>query len=240
VFAELVVVTVGCFTASFVNAAFATGGIYIILACSTAVFPISVAVPLQSAFAFSSLAARVVYFWSYIYWPVVAAFIFGSAIGVAAGASVFVTMPEAAISLLLSILLLFLVWAPPVNVSMPFNHPFFPVGIAHSFLGTVFGVGALLQPAILRTDLRKLQITATLAACLITMDCFKLTAYVYHGFRYSDYLYHIALATGAGVAGTFAGKRIEHQISENTFRIVFKWLITLVALRLLYRGLTLL
>lgn len=235
---ELVVITVGCFVASFVNAAFATGGIYIILACSTAVFPLTIAVPLQSAFAFGSLAARIGFFWSHIYWPVVAAFVGGSAIGVALGASVFVNMPEAAISLLLAVLLLILIWSPSTEISIPLKHPFLPVGIAHSFIATVFGVGALLQPTILRTGLRKLQITATLAACLLTMDCFKLTAYVYHGFQYSDYIPHIALATSAGFVGTWAGKQIEHQVSEKTFRFVFKWLITLVALRLLYRGLS--
>ena len=121
----------------------------------------------------------------------------------------------------------------------PLTWIFLPVGVAHSFLGTVFGVGTLLQPTILRTTLTKLQITGTLAACLLCMDVFKLTGYIAHGFDYSDYWPHIVCATIAGFIGTVAGKRVTHRVSEQTFRLVFKWLITLVALRLVYRGIVL-
>jgi uncharacterized membrane protein YfcA len=232
----LVVITLGSFVASFVNVAFATGGVYLLLAASTAVLPITAAVPLQSAFAFSSLLARIGYFWSHIRWPIVAAFALGAAIGVALGARVFVSLPEATIAGLLGCLLLVLIWFPTVGRRLPLKHPFFLVGGLHSFLATLFGVGALLQPAMLRTRLLKLQITATLAACLITMDVFKITGYVAVGFDYRDYLPHIALATVAGLLGTWAGKHVTHRISETTFRRVFKWLITVVALRLLYRA----
>ena len=121
----------------------------------------------------------------------------------------------------------------------PLTWIFLPVGVAHSFLGTVFGVGTLLQPTILRTTLTKLQITGTLAACLLCMDVFKLTGYIAHGFDYSDYWPHIVCATFAGFIGTVVGKRVTHRVSEQTFRLVFKWLITLVALRLVYRGIVL-
>ena len=209
------------------------------LAASSAVFPLTAAVPLQSVFAFSSLIARIAYFWSHINWPIVGAFAIGSIIGVTLGARIFVGLTEANIALLLGSLLLVFIWFPKVNWNIPFRHPFFLVGGLHSFLATLFGVGALLQPAILRTRLLKLQITSTLAACLITMDVFKITGYVSYGFSYIDYIPHIIFATIAGFAGTWAGKHVTHKISEQTFRLVFKGLITLVALRLLYRGVSL-
>jgi uncharacterized membrane protein YfcA len=95
----------------------------------------------------------------------------------------------------------------------------------------------LLQPAILRTRLLKLEITSTLAGCLLAMDTFKMIGYVSYGFNYWTYLPHIILATGAGFLGTWLGKQTTHLVSESTFRWVFKWLITLVALRLLLKGL---
>ena len=271
---ELLVVTAGGLLAAFINAAFATGGIYLILASSSFVFPLSVAIPLQSAFAFASLAARIAYFRQYIYWPIVGLFVIGSVFGVAIGSTVFVALPEATIALLLGLFLLVLIWMPSVrqdtgshntglhdtglhhagthiegtpdanskssafsNVQStgvtaqsvssrsvssqsttargivtesditkskatkhqtPLTWIFLPVGVAHSFLGTVFGVGTLLQPTILRTPLTKLQITGTLAACLLCMDVFKLTGYIAHGFDYRDYWPHIVCATIAG------------------------------------------
>ena len=317
---ELLVVTAGGLLAAFINAAFATGGIYLTLASSSFVFPLSVAIPLQSAFAFASLAARIAYFRQYIYWPIVGLFVIGSVFGVAIGSTVFVALPEATIALLLGLFLLVLIWMPSVrqdtglhntglhhagthiagtpgasskssalnNVQsagtakqsaeaqrssaqgassqsttargvvtesditkseatervakrnqQPLTWIFLPVGVAHSFLGTVFGVGTLLQPTILRTTLTKLQITGTLAACLLCMDVFKLTGYIAHGFDYRDYWPHIVCATIAGFIGTVAGKRVTRRVSEQTFRLVFKGLITLVALRLVYRAIVL-
>lgn len=232
-----VVITLGSFAASFVNAAFATGGVYITLISSLWVLPVSAAIPLQSAFAAGSLVARISYFRQYIRWPLVAAFLAGSLLGVYLGARTFVSLPENLIQLLLGLLLVLLIWLPKTRWKMPFRHPFFAVGIVHSYLGTVFGVGGVLQPIMLRTDLNKLAITGTLAACLLGLDAMKVVSYVSLGFSYFDYIPMILWATAAGFLGTWAGKRVTHMVSEATFRKVFRWLITLVALRLVYKGL---
>lgn len=232
----LIVITLGSFLASFVNAAFATGGSYVLLAASAAVLPLTAAIPLLSAFALSSQVARCHYFREHIRAPIVGASAIGSLIGVAIGARIFISMPEALISLLLGALLLILAWMPRVRARMPLRHPFFLVGLLHSFTSTLVGVGAFLQPAILQTGLDKRQITATLAACLLAMEIFKLAGYIAYGFDYLDYLPAVLLATLAGFAGTWAGARISGRISERTFRLVFRALITALALQLLYKG----
>jgi uncharacterized membrane protein YfcA len=233
----LVVIICASFAAAFVNAAFATGGVYIILLAATAVLPISAAIPLQSVLSAGSLVARIVYFWEHIDWRIVRTFVIGGAIGVYFGTRTFVALPEAAISVLLGIILLILIWMPKFNWRNPIKHPFFFVGVLHSYLGAVFGVGGVLQPFILRTKLLKLQITATLAICLFTLDVLKVWGYTSYGFNYLDYIPHIIGATVTGVMGTWAGKRANHLISEQLFRKVFKVMVSLVALRLIYKGL---
>lgn len=232
----LIIITLGSFIASFVNAAFATGGIYILLATSSSIFPLTVAIPLQSVLAFGSLLARVGFFWRHIHWPIVFTFGFGSLFGVYFGAKVFVSTPEHIISIGLGVLLLVMVWLPLTRWRLPIKHPFVFVGAIHSFIGMIMGVGGFLQASVLRTDLVKMQVTGTLAAGLVIMDVLKITGYVSHGFRYQDFAPHIILATIAGFAGTWAGKRVTHKVSERAFRLVFKWLITIVAMRLFYRG----
>ncbi|WP_171172990.1 sulfite exporter TauE/SafE family protein [Ruegeria sp. HKCCD8929] len=237
--ATLVVVTLGSFAASFVNAAFATGGVYITLIASVSVLPISAAVPLQSAFAAGSLMARIVFFWSHINWRIVRTFAFGCLFGVYFGTRSFVALPDAAISILLGVVLLILIWMPKNRIRIPIRHPFVFVGVAHSFLGALFGVGGVLQPLLLRTDLMKLQITGTLAACLLLLDVMKVTGYVSFGFSYFDYVPHIIGATLAGFVGTWAGKRVTHHVSEVLFRQVFRMLVSIVGLRLIYKGISL-
>ena len=232
----LLVVTLASFAASFVNAAFATGGVYVLLLGTLTVLPVSAAIPLQSPFSTGSLIARIGWFWRDIQWRIVATFVFGCLFGVYFGARAFIALPEGWIQVLLAILLMVLIWLPKTGGGWKVRHPFVYVGVVHSFVGTMFGVGGVLQSVIVRTDLRKVQITGTLAACMISLDVMKMASYVGYGFRYQDYVPHIVLATIAGFAGTWLGRRVTVHVSERAFRFVFRWLITLVALRLLWSG----
>jgi uncharacterized membrane protein YfcA len=234
----LITLTLGSFAASFVNAGFATGGVYILLLSSVSVLPVTAAVPLQSAFAFSSLVARIAYFRAHIRWRLVATFVLGGTVGVLLGTRSFAALEDNILRLLMGFVLLALIWLPRLPHLPGLKHPFLFVGVAHAYIASIFGVGGVLQPAILRTDLSKAAITGTLAACLLLLDVMKIAGYLSLGFDYLAFLPHIALATLAGIAGTWAGKRVTHHISDQMFRRVFRLLVSLVALRLIWTGLS--
>lgn len=230
-------ITIGCFLAALMNAAFATGGVYLMLASTTAVLPVGIAIPLQSMLAIASLVARIWLFRAHIHWPLVLAFVPMAGIGALFGIHTFASLNDDVIAILLGVVLLIMIWMPARRLVVNLRRPFMAVGLIHGYLGTVFGVGAVLQPAILRTGLVKVQITGTLAICLLALDIFKITGYVTIGFDYTDYGLHILLAVIAGILGSLVGKRITHHVSEAHFRLIFKILITVVALRLLLSGL---
>ena len=233
---SIIIITLGGFVAAFINAAFATGGVYILLASGSAVFPMTIAIPLMPLFAFSSLVARIFFFWKDIAWRLVIPVFIGSSVGVYLGVNTFIMIPEALLSLIIGCLLLLLIWVGSFKLPAGSSKIFVLVGMIHSFVATVFGVGAFLQPAILRTELVKLQITGTLAACMLSMDIFKVIGFSTFGFNYLTYLPHIIGATIAGFIGTWLGKRVTKKVSEIIFRRVFKWLVTLIALRLFFKG----
>ena len=110
------------------------------------------------------------------------------------------------------------------------------VGFIHSLLSTLFAYGALLHAIILRTDLRKHQVVGTLAACLTGMSVMKIVGYTLTGFDYRPFFQLIGVSIVAALIGTWIGKRVVDRISEVAFRIVFRILITVTALRLLYTG----
>ena len=232
----LVIITLGSLLAAFVNAAFATGGVYLLLAAGSIVFPMTIVIPLMPLLAFSSLVGRLLLFWKDIAWRIVLAVFIGSIFGVYFGVNVFVALPEAFLSIGIGILLIILIWFGNFKLPVNASKIFIIVGAVHSFIATVFGVGAFLQPAILRTELIKMQITGTLAACMLSMDIFKVFWFSNIGFDYLSYLPHILGATVAGLVGTWLGKRTTSMVSEQTFRRVFKFIVTLIALRLLFKG----
>lgn len=234
---EVLVISVGCFLAALVNAAVATGGVYIMLAVSSAVLPLAAAIPMQSALAAPSLVARIVTFWRHINWPIFLMFAPAAAVGVVVGAQIFVSLDEGAIALMLGALLLALVWLVPKGITLGLPRQFLYVGGLHGCFGTIFGVGLFLQPAILRTGLNRQQITGTLAVCLLGLEAMKAAGYVSFGFSYAEYWPHILAGAIAGVAGTLMGRRLGDKIPEQRFRMVFRLLVTLAGLRLLAKGL---
>ena len=230
------IILIASFVGSFVNAAFATGGAFLMLAISASVLPVSAIVPLHTAFMFGSLLARCYYFWRDIYWAIATPFVLGCIIGTTVGAKLYLDLPEFVIALVLGLLMLGSTWLPKFKWTVPMKHPFFVVGIFHSLLSTMFAYGALLHPLILRTELNKTQITATLAGSLLMMGILKFVGYVSFGFNYLDYIPLIVAATLAGFAGTWVGKRVSHHISETLFRQVFRIIMTVFAARLLFRA----
>ena len=233
---QLVVIALGCFLASIVNAALATGGIYITLAATTAVLPVGVAIPLQTVLALPSLLGRIYLCWRGINWQIARMFLPMAAVGSMIGAGVFVALDEGIIALSLGLLLLALIWLVPQGIKLGDPRRFLMVGGLHGFFGTIFGVGLFLQPAVLRTEMTRLQITGTLAVCLLGLDAMKAVGYVSFGFSYAEYWPHILAGAIAGVAGTLMGRRLGDKIPEQRFRMVFRLLVTLAGLRLLAKG----
>ena len=76
-----------------------------------------------------------------------------------------------------------------------------------------------------------------MAASLTGMAVFKIAGYAANGFDYRPFLLAIVLSIAAAFAGTWIGKLVIDRISEATIRTVFRLLVTLTALRLLYVGL---
>jgi uncharacterized membrane protein YfcA len=235
-FLEILVIACGCFAASAVNAAFATGGVHITLAASSAVLPLSAAIPLQAVLNAPSLLARIYSFRRQIHWPVFVMFAPAATLGAIAGARVFVSLDEGVIALCLGSLLLALIWLVPDGIRLKAPDRFRLVGVLHGFFSTIFGVGLFLQPAILRTELGRLQITATLAACLMALELVKGGGYIVFGFNYVEYWPHVVAAATASIVGNIAGQRLGGFVSEDRFRLVFKLLVTLVGLRLALKG----
>ena len=138
------------------------------------------------------------------------------------------------IAIAIASVMLVAIWLPAISWRPKLRHPWAIVGFVHSFLSTLFAYGALLHAVILHTKLSRRQIVGTMAVALTGMSVFKITGYTLNGFDYRPYFLTIALAVLAAFAGTWVGKAIIDRISETTFRFVFRALVTLTAVRLLY------
>lgn len=224
----------GSFLAAVSNAAFSSGGAMIVLAVTSTVLPVAAVVPIHSTLLIGSTASRAVVFRDHVDWHIAGPFLVGSCIAVAIASRLYFDLPERTIAVAIAVVMLVAIWLPAVSWRPRLRHPWAVVGFVHSFLSTLFAYGALLHAVILHTTLTRRQIVGTMAVALTGMSVFKITGYVLNGFDYTPYLVTIALAVAAALLGTWVGKLIIDRVSETTFRFVFRALVTLTAVRLLY------
>ncbi len=231
------IIVAGSFLAALSNAAFSAGGAMIILAITSTVLPVAAIVPIHSTLLIGSTASRAVLFRRDIDWKIAAPFLVGSVIAVALGARIYVELPETIIAAAISIVMLVAIWLPDIRWRPKVRQPWAIVGFVHSLLSTLFAYGAVFHAVILHTGLKKRQIVGTMAACLTGMSIFKITGYIGNGFDYTPYLRIIGFSVAAAFVGTWVGKLVIDRISEALFRRVFRLLVTVTALRLMYTGL---
>jgi uncharacterized membrane protein YfcA len=235
--ATFVVIVVGSFVASVINATFSVGGALIVLAITTTVLPVSAIVPVQSLLLIGSTATRTYAFREFIDWKITGPFLVGSSLGATIGAGLYFKLPDVFIASIISILMLISVWMPKLEWEPKFRHPWVIVGLMHSLLSTLFAFGVILHSVMLHTKLSRHQILGTMAGSLTGMAIIKISGYAYYGFDYSPYRFIIAAAIVVSFIGTWVGKSLVDKISEDKFRIGFRVLITITALRLMYVGL---
>jgi len=226
----------GSFASSAISAAFAVGGGFLMLAIVTSVIPISAVVPVHSATLLGTSVGRSLFFFRHVDWSITRPFIIGALIGAPLGARIYFNLPESVIAAVIGCMMLVTVWAPTIRWRPYFSHPFFYVGIVHTFLSSLFSFGGLMQALMLRTKLLKMQVIGTLAVSLLVMNVFKLIGYFSFGFDFKPYLGVIIAATCAGIPGALLGRRLVNSVSEEKFRLLFKIIMTAFAFRLLYRA----
>ncbi len=234
---RLLILGAASLAASMISACFSVGGGYVLFGALSWVLPMPVAIAMQSVMSFGSLFSRTHAFWAEIDWPIVRMFTAGSLVGVGAGLWLFLRTPEGILSLLLGLLLFVLAWAPKIRWKLRQDASYFSVGILHAVVSTLFGLGAILQPVLLRSSLARTAIVGTFATCIILLELVRTFGYASMGFSYFDYWPEILVATVTGLAGTYIGKRMVPKISEDGFRFVMRLFITALGLRFVQKGL---
>lgn len=236
----LILIPLICFAGAWLSTVAGMGGGLLIVAACTQILPLPAVVPLSSVFVMSGQIARVVQFHRHIAWGIARPFIPGSLIGAFLGTFIYLSLPEEAIALMLGAVMLWFSWVPSTpasrGIARRIPHPFFWVGIIHTFLSSMAGVGGLFQALMVNSPLKKEGVVATVAGTLLFMSLFKTVGYLTAGFDYRPWLGVILLSWLAGMLGSRIGRHSLHRVSDRFFRHLIRGMVTLFSLRLLWQA----
>ncbi len=136
---------------------------------------------------------------------------------------------------LMGVLILYAAWRPKSDaIDLPEKAAFGIAGMLGGTLGVVVGaVGPLIAPFFLRSDMNKNNIIATKALCQAYLHTLKIIAFASIGVEIVNEGAVLVMMASATIAGTYLGKFLLHRVDEGKFRLLYKIVLTCLALRLI-------
>lgn len=226
------------FFTSFLTAAFGIGGGVTLLAVMSQIVPAKAIIPVHGIVQLGSNTGRTLLMAKDVSWALLAYFLAGSVVGALVGGQIVVALPTAVLQLVLAGFILFMIWGPKLKISKSGNK-MYAVGGAFSTLLTMFvgATGPFVAASLKGLNLGKLSHVATLSASMVIQHLLKVVVFGFLGFAYAPYLPLMALMIASGFLGTIVGRRVLMRISENHFQHVLNFILTVLALRLVWMAL---
>jgi len=236
--ASLFLILFSAFT-SFITAAAGIGGGIMMVAVMAVLMPAQAVIPVHGVVQIGSNGGRTAIMLRQVQWQVLLPFCAGSVVGAAIGGLTVVELDPAVLNIGLACFILYSVWAPPLTA--PGRFKVVATGVFSSFLTMFFGAtGTFVSAMVKSMKLGRLEHVATHSACMVAQHVIKVIAFGLLGFNFAPYAGLVVAMIVSGFLGTVVGKRVLVRMNDQFFHRVLAVLLSLLALRLLYEGLSLL
>lgn len=224
---------------SFLTAAAGIGGGVALLAVMAVLMPAPALIPVHGVVQLGSNTARTLIMLRDVRTSVLLPFLAGSLVGAGIGGLTVVQLPPAVLKIGVAAFVLWSAWGSPV--AAPGRFTILLTGGFSSFLTMFFGATGPFISAMVKTlRLGRLEHVATHSACMVAQHLIKVAAFGLLGFAYGPYLPLIVAMVASGFLGTVIGKRVLVKMQDRNFHRVLSVVLTLLALRLLYDGISIL
>jgi len=156
-----------------------------------------------------------------------------------AGLVVAENLPPEVMRASIGVFILLATWAPrflllgahPEDAGM--QRRFVTLGAVAGFLNVSIGAtGPLIAPFFLNLGLTRFALIGTKAACQMLGHLAKLFVFGTVGFAFGQYALLLALLAAVVISGTWVGSQLLRRVNERAFTILYKSVLTLIALRL--------
>ena len=223
------------FGTSTITAITGIGGGMILIAIMPGFLPAAAIVPVHALVQLFANTSRALFGWRFLRWEFVLAFIGGAIIGglVAAGVSREINLEYT--PLIIAAYILFTVWGPKQLFKKPIKGGFIAIGAIQTSLSMMVGAtGPMGQAALLRKGLQRDALVVTGALMTTFTHLVKVILFALLGFSFFSYWQIIAGMSAAVVLGALLGTQIRYKVPEAQFRMMLKWVLTLLAIRMIY------
>ncbi len=227
------------FFTSALSAALGLGGGVALLAFMVTFLPASTVIPVHGVVQLGSNAGRALLMRHHVMPKLLLWFGFGATLGAYAGGRVFFALPEALITSLLALFILYSVWAPSLRSMRIADVGYALVGFFTSFLAIFTGTTGPIVAAFWSPErMGRERLVATHAASMSIQHALKALVFGFMGFNFAPWLLLLGLMLASGFFGTMLGRDLLKRLDPELFAKLFRLVLSALALRLLWGGLS--
>lgn len=223
------------FLGSFIGVVTGTAGGLMVLAIMAFFFPPAILVPLHTLVQLGASTSIALILRRFIMHATVLPFLVGAVIGATLGAQIFITLPTALLQGIIGAFILVLTWLPKFARMGSERNRFALLGFGATFLGMfVSATGTLIGPFVLNASPERRNYAATMGVLMCISHITKITAFTLLGVAIGAYTPLIVVMIACASLGSWVGGKALSRVPERLFRAVFRTLLTILALRLLW------
>lgn len=235
-FSEIFLIVAAFFT-SMTAAVGGIGGGVMLIALMPGFIPAAAIIPVHGVVQISSNISRVLLGLQHIEWRLVWHYTMGAMVGVLLGSQIVSDIEWDMMPLFLGIFILLTTWMPKPSGKARFPAKFVVLGAFQTALSLFVGVsGPMNMPFLLRENLGRDRTVITHGTQMTVMHFLKVILFGLLGFAFSSYLLLMVGMIVAATLGSFAGTKVRGHVPEELFKKGLKILITLLAIRMIVRG----
>ena len=223
------------FATSTLTAITGIGGGMLLIAIMPGLLPAAAVVPVHGTVQIFANAGRAFFGWRHLQWHFVLAFIAGGVFGGLLATAIRNEINLEYTPLLIAAYILYTVWGPNLNLKIPLRGEFVTIGLVQTALSMIVGAtGPMSTAALLRQGLKRDALVVSGALMRMFSHLIKFFLFAILGFAFVEYWQIILGMSIAVVTGAWLGTRLRSRIPELRFKLMLKWLLTALALRLIY------
>ncbi|MFY0989240.1 sulfite exporter TauE/SafE family protein [Halomonas sp. C05BenzN] len=220
-----------------ISAAAGIGGGTLLIMTMAQVMPAAALIPVHGMVQLGSNASRAALTWRHLDRGILAAFLPGVVLGALAAAWLLVRLPAGVLELCIAGFVLYACWGPGWPRRAVGRAGTLVAGAVTTFLSSLVGASGPLVAAFIKQGLtQRLPRVATFSACMTSQHLTKAFVFGVAGFVFRDWVGLMLAMVAAGFLGTWLGLRLLHRLSDHRFDAIFKWVLSLLALRLIWLG----
>lgn len=225
------------FLTSLLTACLGAGGGVMLLGVMAQIIPPQAIIPLHGMVQLGSNANRAAMLVRYIDRQLILTFLPGAAVGALLGSLVLISLPPSLLYLSIAGFILYLCWGPALPQVAMSRRGTIVIGALTTFLTLFVGAtGPLIGAYLKQLYHHRFQIMATLAAVMSLQHIIKIAVFQQAGANLWPWLPLAGVMILSGAIGTWVGLRILKHMPERHFTRLFNWVLTLLAVRLMWQA----